>query len=399
MTERTSDPPPDPDRAQTDDGQESDLLTAVTLLSGDALREALRRYPADFGGFDGLARALAASPLWGEAPRATLVLRDEPHPSLSVLGYLDASVGPRLAALRRDLPRVLRTLHYVDYSRAESDCIALAESLTKRLGRERIEQSSFAAIPRGGFIVLGMLAYALGLRADQLTPPPPGAPLVLVDDCALTGARLRECLTAYPQADISFAMLYAHPDLCAAVEREERVRACLSAHPLTDHAPAHLGDAYEAWRTRWDARTDRFWIGLPDHVCFAWNEPDIALWNAADEVAELGWYAVPRTGLRDGGSTAALPIVMQRPGAYLSLAPSVIYAAIGSDMVVCDAESGTGLTLSDSAAEVFQIMTRAEDEAEAIERVVATENVSSDWANLHVQRVRLSLTAAGLIAP
>ena len=379
------------------DSPRSPLLTAVALLSGDALRDAARRYPASLGGLDGLARALAASPIWGDSPRAAIVLRSEPHPSLSVLGYLSDSARTRLSALRDDLPRTLHSLHYVDYARAESDCVVLARKLTDRLGRDQIQQSYFVAVPRGGFIVLGMLAYTLGLQPHQLTPPPPGAPLVVVDDCALTGARLREQLEAYAQHDLTFAFLYAHPALCAAVEREERVHACLSAYPLHDHAPDQFGDAYAAWRDRWAARTERFWIGLPDHVCFAWNEPDITLWNADAETPESGWRLLPPDDRLRLRTTEALPVQMLQTGAYLSLPPAVIYADLGEDIVICNTTDGQGLTLAPPAADVFRAMVRADRESDAIQTAATTANVSTEWATAHIQRIRHRLMGAGLL--
>ena len=73
--------------------------------------------------------------------------------------------------------------------------------LVDSLGTETLSRCRFVALPRGGLFVLGMLAYLLDLRADRVgdvgeSGIRPGgsdsAPLVLVDDCALSGLRFSE---------------------------------------------------------------------------------------------------------------------------------------------------------------------------------------------------------------
>src|ERR671910_1255702 len=140
-----------------------------------------------------LADALAVSPLWAEMPRATLVVRAAPDPLLGVVGYFDAAGRARLEALRWQLEHILPRLRYVGYAQAQEDCERLAARLVERFGRDELRGFRFVAIPRGGFIVLGMLAYILGLERSQLEAAPysehAGAPLVVVDDCALSGVR------------------------------------------------------------------------------------------------------------------------------------------------------------------------------------------------------------------
>jgi hypothetical protein len=112
------------------------------------------------------------------------------------------------------------------------------ESLTARLAsllRERAESGAgtpftYAAIPRGGLFVLGTLAYLLDLPPERIAPSvdrsdSPG-PLVLVDDCALSGARIARELdrllgsdrSADPGRRVIVAHLCSHPELRRAVE-------------------------------------------------------------------------------------------------------------------------------------------------------------------------------------
>ena len=104
-----------------------------------------------------LARALSTSPAWKEMPEVTLIARTEPPSALGVVGRLDGAAEARLEALGLQLADGLASLRYVSYTQAEEDCERLATLLVERLGRERVSQAHFTGIPRGGFIVLGML--------------------------------------------------------------------------------------------------------------------------------------------------------------------------------------------------------------------------------------------------
>lgn len=149
--------------------------------------QALQATAERAAGVRALATALSISPLWAEMPCAVLVIRPEPDPLLGVVGYFDIAGRARLEGLRWQLENFLPRLRYVGYKQAEEDCERLAELLVERFGREELQSFRFTAIPRGGLIVLGMLAYVLGLRQSQLEPPhSPERPLVVVDDCVRT---------------------------------------------------------------------------------------------------------------------------------------------------------------------------------------------------------------------
>ena len=94
------------------------------------------------------------------------------------------------------------------------------------------------------------------------------------------------------------AHLYSCPELRRAVlEAEPRVDACVAAHDLRDLAVELFPDESERarWRQRWRQRLgdDRYWIGVPELVAFAWSEPDRPFWNDATGRVEDGWRFVP----------------------------------------------------------------------------------------------------------
>ncbi len=108
-----------------------------------------------------LARTLAASPLWRDLPGAVLIVRPPPQAALGVAGSFEPGQEKLLRALGSQVAAALSSLRYVSYSRVEEDCWLLADRLVERLGREELSRYRFVALPRGGYVVLGMLSYAL----------------------------------------------------------------------------------------------------------------------------------------------------------------------------------------------------------------------------------------------
>lgn len=330
-----------------------------------------------------LAHALAASPPWKAMRDAVMVVRPEPRPLLGILGTFDEETASRIEALRWQLSFALQRLRYVSYAQAEADCERLAEQLLARMGRDALRRFRFAAIPRGGHLVLGMLAYALDLARDQLEVPlPPDAPLVVVDDCALTGVRFGQFIERVPNRPIVFAPLYSHPDLRTALEASEpRVTACLSARDLHDHAPAQLGDGYPAWRQRWLARSDACcrWVGLPDHVCFPWNEPDISIWNPITEREEQGWRVVPpayclKNRPPPGAAPARVQVQSEGKG-ILRPSAAVLFAALGDDVIVASTETSKAFRLNGVAAAIWRAIILHDDLKEALTTLRREYNV------------------------
>jgi hypothetical protein len=326
---------------------------------------------------------------------AALVVRLHAKPLLALLGYFDDPQKAQIEALRWQLDHLLPRLRYVGYRQAEEDCERLAARLLDRFGRKELDGFQFRAIPRGGLIVLGMLAYILDLRPAQLQHSPPSdAPLVLTDDCAISGLRFSEVLAGCESQQVIFALLYAHPDLRIAIEqREPRVLACVSAQDLADHAPAYYGDEYEAWKERWRQRPNPgYWIGQPDHVCFSWNEPDTVFWNPVAEQAETAWRLLPpelclkhRRGLAPSDTRVQL-----QPEGKGPLRPSgkVVFGELEGRVVVANMETGQSFELVDTAADMWRAILE-HGNLEDVEKTLA--------ASYQVERARLRDDLRGLV--
>ncbi len=245
-----------------------------------------------------LARAITSSALWADLQPAAVGVHTTPPAQLGFVGRFDEVALNRFMALRWQVEHQWPHLRYVAYRDAEAATERLAVALTERFGREALRTFRFTAIPRGGLIVLGMLAYALDLKPEQLTEAGPDDVVrVVVDDCSISGDRFRRYLEAHPGwTRIVFAPLYAAANLREALTAvdSDRIVACVSAHDLGDRAPERLGADHAAWQARWRARVDgdRTWIGQPDPIVFAWNEPDLGFWNPATERHEKGWSLV-----------------------------------------------------------------------------------------------------------
>jgi hypothetical protein len=180
------------------------------------------------------------------------------------------------------------------YRQAEAATKRLAARLVARFGRSELSCFRYTAIPSGGLIVLGMLAYVLDLDGKALLRQEPEHPLVVVDDCSLSGNRFAHFLQGVDGGQVIFAHLYSHPELRAAIQRQEpRVVACLAAHDLQDLGGERYPseEEYRASRERWRKRVPgpRYWLGLTELVVFPWNEPDHAVWNPIAEQVEDDW--------------------------------------------------------------------------------------------------------------
>jgi hypothetical protein len=195
------------------------------------------------------------------------------------------------ASLRRARP----SLRFMGYQDAEEAAERLAAILLDLLGPDRVTNSFFQPVPRGGLIVLGMLSYFLDLRHDQL---PPAArddrPLVIVDDIALTGVRLHEHLDRARTTGVVVAHLASHPELRTAVERDHRVDHCVAAVDLESLADGLGKEEAARLRRMWEERLDeeRVWLGGPSAVGFAWSEPDRMVWSEDPNAVIEGWRLI-----------------------------------------------------------------------------------------------------------
>lgn len=327
-----------------------------------------------------LARALVSSPVWAEMEEAILVVRAEPPEGIVFMGNFTDEEATRLEWLPAQLENQLPRLRYVSWAEAEAAVDRLASALVDRFGRQEVHAMQFVGVPRGGLIVLGMLTYALDLGSRHLALAKDGRPVVVVDDCAISGLRFGEVLrNQIPEAEtVVFAHLYSHPDLREAIEaREPRVRAVVGARDLRDLAPELYHEALHEWRSRWEEQSPDggYWIGQPEHVAFAWSEPDLCFWDASIGSTRVGWRVVPPEAcLKNRSRTVRNPSRLQIQVASdgkLRLAPGTFHGELGGRVLLAELKSGQLVSLSGVAADFWKEFLRPGDPNAALDRLEA----------------------------
>lgn len=315
-----------------------------------------------------VAEAIALHPLWQEVPQCLGIVRAAPTPVLAILGTFSAKALGQIRLQAPFLNQACRRLHYVTYPDATETCERLADQLKTTFGLKTLREFQFYGVPRGGLIVLGMLSYMLGLRAEQLySPQPVETPVVIVDDCALSGARFYRVLQQYPHQDLVFATLYSHPALRAAIAaREPNIIQCLSGQDLYDHGPKAMGANYTAWQTQNQDRLSghRYWLGLPDYICFPWNEPDHLLWNPSTACLEQSWHILPSVAClknRPSNDTAFLPIQVQPTvQGWFQPTSHIAFGELNGQILIGHLLTGETFGLSGKAADFWRVMLKRE---------------------------------------
>ncbi|MCO5763719.1 MAG: PqqD family protein [Chromatiaceae bacterium] len=318
-----------------------------------------------------MAEALALDPWWRQCPEASLVLREENGGSLGALGPFDSAMMARLRILRQQLTEPLPQC--LTYAEVEDLVEVLAERFLQCFDRASIRDFGFTALPRGGLVVLGLLAYRLGLSSAQMEPPfAPEPPLVVIDDIALTGSRFRQWLGTQHQQRLVFGHLLSHPHLRRAIEAQDpRVLACMAASDLVDRAPKRMGGDYQAWRRqRMQAPGPGcYWVGQTDPIAFPWSEPERGFWNPHTNHFERVWRLVPgRYCLRNRWGQGVSGIPIQRLAAaegVLRLAPGVLAGDLG-EMVLLSQADGGSFALRDSAADFWRALRTSGDVDQAL---------------------------------
>jgi Coenzyme PQQ synthesis protein D (PqqD) len=315
--------------------------------------------------------------------------------------WTTSDVG-RLGPLAAALERFGATCRFVDYGQAEQDCEALAALLRDRFSRRELARFSVLPIPRGGLIVAGMLAYLLDLAPEQLAVGRrPRSPVLVVDDCALTGARFAAALGGLSAAEVVFAHLYSHPALRRAVlRREPRVTACLAAHDLRDPARDSFprNADYQAWRRRWRRRLgpDRYWFGQPELIAFAWSEPDRPFWNPVTKRVEDGWRLLPPHRCLKNRARLGPP----RPATAArtwQVPAAVAYGEFDGVLWLCQTEKKETYGLEGTGADVWRSLARWGDSDLAAASLRSEYEVDEATARSDIEAFAVELEAQGLL--
>ncbi len=350
-----------------------------------------------------LASALSLSPDWSAQP-ATFVVKPGEQPLIGILTEVDTAQASRIGVQIRAAEKAIGRLRYITYEEAERHADRLAEKLIRRFGAENVRGFRYAAIPRGGLIVLGMLAALLDLPPSQLSGESlsPDTPLVVVDDCALSGARFGSFLATCNAERVIFAHLGSNPELRTAIEtREPRVSACLAAFDLEDHGPRLEG--YADARARWSERLGpcRYWIGDTEGVCFPWNEPDRLVWDPSAQRIESGWRLLPPERCikqRAARPPAGIRVEVQPSGrGPLRPSRSALFGSFGGETLLATLDRGETFLLAGSGQEIWWALVKHGSTGRAVAALANRYRVEEAILRADLETFVESLLARGLL--
>jgi hypothetical protein len=299
------------------------------------------------------------------------------------------------------LTRTSANPHHLTYAQVEEAVFALAAELIGALGGGEARQFYYSPIPRGGLIVVGMLAYALDLDRGRLQQAPSGSPLVVVDDCSLSGARFGRFLRSADSSQVVFAHLFSHPDLRTAIlAQEQRVVACVAARDLRDLAPEVYPDRedYQAWQARWRQRLGgpRYWIGLPELVIFPWSEPDWPYWNPLTEQVENNWrFAPPDRCLKNWGRLKLPPRAVECPA--WRIPGHVAYSLEDQQVTLCNLQSKQVYGLEGIATDMWRALAAYGDMEAVVQFILSQYDVDEATLRHDLGAFIESLRAVGLL--
>lgn len=316
----------------------------------------------------------------------------------------DARLAARLSGLAGILKVWRQNRRYIGYRQAEQDCERLAAQLLALYSPEALARFACVAIPRGGLIVLGMLAYALDLQPARLQgAPDPAAPLLVVDDCALSGARFAQVMRKTANAQVVFAHLYSHPALRQAIRAQEpRVQHCLAAHDLVDRRDLVFAEPEDeaVWHRCWQERlgSERYWIGRPDPIAFAWSEPDRPLWNPVTERIENGWRFTPPHRCLKNKTRLGLPPQPVSSRTW-QVPAAVVSGQFDGLLWLCHTETEQVYTFDPIGAAMWRAMAGYGDWDAAVVYLRSTFAVDEITVRRDLQHFVATLATKGLLEP
>jgi hypothetical protein len=132
-----------------------------------------------------------------------------------------------------------------------------------------------------------------------------------------------------------------------------------------------MGADYATWQTQNQARLvgHRYWLGLPDYICFPWNEPDHLLWNPSTAELEKSWHILPPHACLKNrpSSEIALPIQIQ-PSVEGWLQPTehIAFGELNGQVLIGYLPTGETFGLSGKAAAFWRVILRVDGVEEAI---------------------------------
>lgn len=257
--------------------------------------------------------------------------------TIGIFGTWEPRVQQRLDALRMQLRVQLPFMSVLAFDDVEASCERLAKQLSPML----TTNIAMAPVPRGGLIVAGLLAYALGLSRDQVRPALPGETVLIVDDTCISGVRMSEAVERSGADNTVVAVLAATTAAIDFLQRRFGDAICVVAERiLTDNTEFLLGDDTDEWRSRWASRDAEGAAVLPEHLVFPWSEPDWTFWNSVTNDEDRGFALHSATPARTSSS------ITEILGEFPGTGDDVVWTTYGDSLVVAKEHPGETISFT-----------------------------------------------------
>jgi hypothetical protein len=323
------------------------------------------------------------------------VVRPDPEPVLGIFAQSGGLDPVRLRLQVRAAESGIGRLRLIGYNEVEAAVERLANRLIDRFGAESVRRFRYTPLPRGGLVVLGLLASRLDLPVERLSPhacaSEEDTPLVVVDDCALSGARFAAFLRGNQIRQVVFAHLFSPPELRSAIESAEpSVLSCLAAHDLEK-----AGETREHWRQRLEGQ--RYGPGTGARIAFPWNEPDRLVWNPDTGEVELGWKLVPpERCLKQRGVRSRVQVQPRGQGPWRP--PStVLFAEHRGETVILRIDTGKVFRLQGTARAMWRALLQGGDPETASRLLLTRYRVTEETLAADLDKFLRTLRERGLL--
>lgn len=283
-----------------------------------------------------------------------------------------------------DLQRRLGSLdHYckkiinITYSQVETATDLLATKLIDRFGRKELKSFSFFPVPRGGLICLGFLSYCLNLTYKNIVhlieaDHKNSKPIVLVDDCSMSGHRLLEFAQRFKGKNTIGAVLYAPKELQDGFKNNsiKSIDCFVGEYLQPSNDVDMLPIKGEVLASKMSLK-DRVLAGDFRLPCFPWGEADQTIIDAKMQKPISGWALTrPKTSGdnpnvdRSGGHqrqfdfgkcinrTCDLQNAIELPRSE-KLNPDYMFFECGESLVAHDVVTKTSLELNSTGLDML----------------------------------------------
>lgn len=289
-----------------------------------------------------------------------------------------------------------KDLLVVDYKAAEYHSLQVAEKTRVVLG-DKIQTSRFIPIPRGGMIVLGILSYALRLKKEQFQSGPKQSdlPVVVVDDCCLSGAQFSKFIDSLDSDRIVFVHLFSNPKVRDAIlKNETRVEACLAAEDLPELEGYSSRDHSNFYRDKLPGR--RYWLGRVQPIAFPWSEPDGVLWNEKKGKIETNWHRASPDKCLAARMELGVPI-NSLPAGSICVPIGIVWKIDGDEVTLWDSSNDRVYVLKETSSAMWRALVAYGNENAACEYLLTQYDVEKETLRHDLDVFGQDLLARGLL--